>query len=182
MPLQLLVFDFDGTILSTDDHCLRPYFCYLVGYLHRHKIRIAMWTAANIEWVRLHFTPLIIGLFDFIWDSRTIKFDRKDFVVKPLRKLHKHKHRSIRSNKRNTLIVDDTPSTYQLNKRNAIPIKSFKQRRDINDDHFLYLIIALEMARKHIRKIHFGDNWYEGIKEYMNPLSVDILKDIIEYL
>lgn len=153
MSLQLLVFDFDGTIISTTDHHIRPYYWHLIKYLKYHKIRIGIWTAASIEWIKLHLDESHLHSFDFIWDKEYIKYENES-VIKPLKSLYRSKCNPIKSNKRNTLIIDDTPSTYKYNRRNAIPIKYFETNRDTKDDYFLYLIILLELIKNNIRKIH----------------------------
>jgi len=105
---------------------------------------VGVWSASGSEYVHSVLTHIIAdhlrSKVKFIWTSIrcTRKYQQQSLdismpiTIKRLKKLWRRKKSgsynpdSVGSyNRRNTLIVDDTPTTYQKNYGNAIPITSY---------------------------------------------------------
>jgi TFIIF-interacting CTD phosphatase-like protein len=120
----------------------RPYLDEFLRSLSSFGYELAIWTASDPTYafaVIHRIWPNDIPL-KFIWtfsqcDLMPVSFsrqqkpsERKFLIRKDLRKVWRHK--SWGYNKCNTLILDDTPSTYSQNYNNAIPIKSYLGESD----------------------------------------------------
>lgn len=179
MQKPLLVLDLDGTLISDHDddddviRCrpgLQSFFQYAFAKFH-----IAIWTAAS-NW-RLQSalqSMLYSGAIDstesflFTWHgNRCVVKQRLSMgdnygrvsKVKPLRKIW----RSMKEfDKHNTLIVDDTPSTFRQNYGNAIQIATYcGQEKDKELEklqvHLDYVLKQYETTQsmRYIQKLNF---------------------------
>jgi RNA polymerase II subunit A small phosphatase-like protein len=132
---------------------------------------IGIWSASGSEYVHSVLTHIIAdhlrSKVKFIWTSMkcTRKYYQRSWdtyampiTIKRLKKLWRRKRstshdpNSVNSyNRRNTLIVDDTPATYQTNYGNAIPIISYTgSLRDCElkrVEHLLELLISSDDVR-----------------------------------
>jgi TFIIF-interacting CTD phosphatase-like protein len=109
----------------------RPYLDEFLNYCNKH-FRIAFWSAGESEYVKNILKNIIINIEEpvFIWsfDKCTIKrhtifFESYAYIYKKLKKIWKNK--KYNATKKDTLILDDTPSTYKYNYGNAIYIDKF---------------------------------------------------------
>ena len=149
---KLLILDLDNTLIRTHpssenivdflelniENCnyyvqKRPFVSEFLEFCLEH-FRVAIWSAGKEEYV----DKVVSYLFDerkkelvFIWSREkcttlTVTFSFCEpitYYFKRLKKIWKNK--SYVSNRKNTLIIDDTPSTYCKNYGNAIRIQPF---------------------------------------------------------
>lgn len=146
----------------------RPHLSRFLSVCFSHCASVSLWTAASEDWLRV-VSALLSSLcpagsagFLFEWSASrcSLRSDRRaiedgDFyarrlATKPLRKVWRRavgKANGIR--RHNTLIVDDTPTTFVLNHGNALLIPSFnsapqtKAQATAEDDHLLRLCAFL---------------------------------------
>ena len=146
----------------------RPHLRRFFSVCFSHCASVSLWTAASADWLFLvsqlldEMKPPGAPRFLFEWaaDRCSLRSDRRaieegDFyarrlATKPLRKVWRRgvgKANGIR--KHNTLIVDDTPTTFVHNHGNALLIPSFssapqtKAQSAQEDDHLLRLCAFL---------------------------------------
>lgn len=151
-----LVLDIDGTlILESDDPDIlpeaRPYLKEFLTFAFDTFETVSLWSAAGRRWVELVdilvFRPILreIGKeWYLVWDEKRCvtqysQYDDKPnpCAVKPLKKLFRPS--DYPHTKHNTLVVDNTPSTYKLNYGNAVAVPTYKP--DSKDDKHLLLVI-----------------------------------------
>lgn len=139
---KLLVLDLDGTLLheTKNQVLLRPGIEHFLQFCQDEKYAMAIWTAGRasprLETIAAKLKEKDITItWEFVWeaDQCTTHYQRATWfaepelsVRKPLSKVWKSKQFQRRWTKQNTLIVDDTTSTYMHNYRNAIPIPTWK--------------------------------------------------------
>lgn len=153
---NLLILDIDGTLISQSEFDsqvssfkFRP---GLLGFLAAARslgFKLAIWSAANEGHVENTVTRLKNSLdeplhFLFTWDNlkcTTVCRSGKCHILKPLMKVWE---RFPEFHEHNTVILDNTPSTYQKNKHNAIPIPTFFDNiKSAEDDIELKKIIQI---------------------------------------
>ena len=141
-PPWYLVLDVDGTLVAEtgDDTTLpkpRPHLQEFLQFAFKNFEKVAVWSAASPQWIN----PIVEKVikppqpFHFVWVNicvtRQARASRECYgtvdVVKPLRKLTK---KFPEYAEHNTLILDDTPSTYKQNYGNAIGISSYTGGED----------------------------------------------------
>jgi len=171
-----IILDVDGTLVEEthDVMCLpkpRPYLGEFFTYIFSHFSRISLWSAASPEWidpiVKEILLPLVpVGFsFHFIWAgkcvSRGIQSSRGcDYTVRITKDIRKVFKQFPMYTVHNTLILDDTPSTYRLNYGNAIGIRSYTC--NTRDEELLDLIRNVEKWKQEfkecgtVRHIHKG--------------------------
>jgi hypothetical protein len=142
----LLIFDLDGTLVPEDELKFnkqgeiihRPFFEEILGTCIRLNVTLAIWSSAGENRVR----KIVKSLFEnrgidlaFVFSGKksVLRFNKETgepYTAKPLWKIWRKS--SIQNNKQktrwgkeNTLILDNTPSTYENNRGNAIPIKTW---------------------------------------------------------
>lgn len=135
-----LVLDIDGTLVQqvSDEQApaLRPHVGSFLRFAFDHFSHVAVWSAANHEWVDDIIARLSeasgINLKErlvFIWAAENItfftQFTMGDYHTRTTKKLAKVWKRFPAFTKHNTLILDDTPRTYCLNYGNAVPIPTW---------------------------------------------------------
>lgn len=135
---------------------------------------IGIWSASGSEYVHsvlIHIIPdHLRSKVKFIWTSMrcTRKYQQRSLdtyavpiIIKRLQKLWRKKRsrsdnpNSIGSyNRRNTLIVDDTPSTYQKNYGNAIPIASYTGSLRDSELKRVKHVLELLISSNDVRTVH----------------------------
>jgi TFIIF-interacting CTD phosphatase-like protein len=134
----------------------RPYLPLFFSYIFTHFNNISIWTHSTDEWYNNVYEKLLKHIipqgksFHFVWTRnkciekpiKTGLFSYQNTIIKPLNRVFSFYNEY---NTQNTLIIDDTVSTYQLNVFNAIPIKPFLFN---NDEELLRIIQILEYKIK----------------------------------
>jgi RNA polymerase II subunit A small phosphatase-like protein len=150
---MLLILDIDGTLIYPEDYKLddydfsfyvynstiyvkkRPWLDEFLKLCFKH-FQVAIWSASGKEYVDRVLENILASDQKpvFVWSAdRCTQVRSRDglssyptYVVKDLKKVWRRKlyHRN------QTLIVDDTSSTYSRNYGNAVPIKSYMGAKD----------------------------------------------------
>ena len=135
---------------------------------------IGIWSAAGSEYIHSVLTYIIPdhlrSKIKFIWTSRrcTRRYQQRlldtegtPVTVKSLKKVWRRKRNvphdpcSINTyNRRNTLILDDTPTTYQRNYGNAIPIKSYTGNMKDSELKRIKHILELSISAYDVRTLN----------------------------
>ncbi|UJR17409.1 hypothetical protein I4U23_004304 [Adineta vaga] len=140
----------DGSILVWK----RPGLDEFVEWCFEHY-DIGIWSASSSEYVHSVLACIIPdhlrSKLKFIWTSirctrksqeRSLDIYAVPFTIKRLQKLWRNSTKTY--NRRNTLILDDTPTTYQKNYGNAIPIISYSGSiKDCELERVKYLLESL---------------------------------------
>ena len=149
-----LVLDMDGTLVaSSAGTCrARPHLVAFLEYVFRECGVVGIWTAASPTWYELVYTAVLrpalvevsarLGVecsFSFVWTYRrcTHTYENRDECVttKRLHKLWRRRSGIFRAIRReNTLVVDDTASTFAANYGNAIHVREYDPDADDGDD------------------------------------------------
>ena len=155
-----IILDIDGTLIHNNTP--RPHLEYFLEECFKHFKNVSIWTASSKNWCN-HvnnniFQPIIDNInkkhnktyrFDFVFNASKCTTYRSPYEMYPvtekrLRKLHRSK-RFTDYTVENTLIVDDTRTTYcRCNYGNAIPIKSFYTFSKEHDTELLKLVKYLK--------------------------------------
>jgi hypothetical protein len=152
-----LILDMDGTLVNMSAQA-RPYLKEFLCFCFANFASVNIWTAASKEWYctvhdKVFQNILEDNKFGFVWTSDRItrktvasieEFYPQRMSVKRLKKVWRQ---SKTINKYNTLIIDDTHTTYQENYGNAIPIPTFE--KDMMDTYLIRLIEWLPVFNKH---------------------------------
>lgn len=155
-----IVLDIDGTLIAEEcsDIHPRPYLVEFLDFCFSTFARVSIWTAASKEWIDEVFKKLNLHTypFDIVFIDKNCKksynyscygLDRYNItIVKPLKKLFKKKQGYTRHN---TLVVDNTATTYRDNYGNAILVDTYY----VGDDKTLlnlcqYLKILTEIYER----------------------------------
>ena len=152
----------DGIIYGSERLVVaRPHLKKFLSWCFKTFNGVAIWTAAGKDWANfVHnkiFQQILDSInhqFDFIFTSKkcTNVWEFSEWhdysichKVKKLRKIHRRKTGIFEKYTiYNTLILDDTSSTYKFNYGNGIPIQPFVMEGCENDDHLLKLIVYVE--------------------------------------
>jgi hypothetical protein len=139
----LLILDLDGTLIGTGMPPLpRPGLIKFLKYAFRH-FEVALWTAGDESWLQ-YALDSVLGDFlssieqEFLFMIYRIGEHNQHTRTKPLTYVWS---RMSNFNVNNTLIVDNTPTTYSLNPNNGIFIPTFSD--NIHD-------IMLKLLQKHL--------------------------------
>jgi hypothetical protein len=156
-----IVLDIDGTLVKdvNDPDIIpepRPYLKEFFQYIFKTFCHVSIWTASHKERaeriIDTVFLPILKELnpdysFDFVWTAEKVAVKQKwrlggDYtstVIKDLKKVYKaYKYYT----KDNTVILDDTSSTYRRNHGNAIGLVTW--RGDPNDKELLKVLENIE--------------------------------------
>lgn len=126
-----IILDIDGTLIDGDARTgeikTRPGLQEFFEYCFTTFASVSIWTAANSYWMHYvrHrcFKDLIGGNeFKYTWSGERCGV-RDGSLIKPLKKIWRRKYTML--TRYNTIIIDDTPETYQQNYGNAIGIPSY---------------------------------------------------------
>lgn len=152
MDRKLLVLDLDYTLVYPSDREISDAdFTITVGetywikkrpYLEQFLVEaaqyydLAVWSASDAAYVHAILARIIPAhiklVFVYCGDRCTIKRDtfmNWHIIIKDLKKVWRRKRWPYR--RHNTLIVDDTPSTYIRNRGNAISIAAYNGDTDV---------------------------------------------------
>ncbi|CAF1284586.1 unnamed protein product [Adineta ricciae] len=126
---------------------------------------VGVWSASGSEYVHAvvdHIFPEHLrSKLKFIWTSsrctrryhqRSLDVYGVPFTIKKLRKLWRRKTNSY--NRRNTLILDDSPSTYRENYGNAIPIASYAASSKDRELQRIKSLLETLILSNDVRTIH----------------------------
>jgi hypothetical protein len=141
-----IILDMDGTLINERMEA-RPHLDEFFRYIFQHFNHVSIWTMADVSWFnRVNarvFQPIMpLGKsFHFVWCRVNCKLmqnlgDGSISVIKPLTEVYRRF--PIIYSPFNTLIVDDTPSTYQENIGNAIKIGCYVD--DKNDTELMAIV------------------------------------------
>lgn len=146
-----LILDMDGTLINERMEP-RPHLKEFFEYVFSHFSNVSIWTFANTHWFALVYHTVFVHLlpkgktFHFVWcrvNCKLVEYvPNIPMVVKPLVEIYKRY--PIVYNPYNTLILDDTPSTYRENVGNAIRISTYS----VNKTDTELLNIMYEFERK----------------------------------
>lgn len=160
-----IVLDLDGTLICDDSMSTdvvgmaRPHLEKFLHFLFTDPrvASVRIWTIASREWwdqvYRSIIKPLLPNGKNFvdIWTGSdkirrfTLKYDFEYQImakIKPLKKYWRRK--SNHMNKKNTIIIDNTSSTYLHNRGNGIAISTYVHTHFSNDDELLFMIKDLD--------------------------------------
>jgi len=168
-----LVLDMDGTLLDftkpplsqsnrfsmfappEPEPVARPYLREFLQYVFKYFKKVSIWTAGTLSWYNKCFQKVLSSCipegkgFDFVYTRNHFAYVR---VVKPLTLVYAN---SPEYNPLNTIIIDDNPNTYELNRKNAIGIKPFyydlieqKYLNDLDNYDFELLKLIKVLQRK----------------------------------
>ena len=136
-----IILDIDGTLINdvpneNDELIPRPFLTEFLDYCFENFQNVSIWTAATSGWYIYVRSKFLIGRnFDFVHtrynctriaDPDPDTLHPEPILIKPLKKIW----RKTGYNRHNTLIIDDTPHTYQKNYGNAIHIPTFLGSKD----------------------------------------------------
>lgn len=146
-----IVLDLDGTLISDTIRpaYTRPFLDLFFRFIFMTFETVSIWTAASEEWYQEAYETLLKPLlngkkFYKVYTSKncTYKMLHSEYGCYSFSTTVKHLKKFWRRNKDftryNTLIVDNTSTTYKFNYGNAIHIKTFEY--DKNDIELLKLI------------------------------------------
>lgn len=160
--MLLVIFDIDGTLAGEiKSNRLRPHQKQLYDTLRELKMEVGLWTAAGperLDWYQRSVKSFETQ-FELAWDVRRVTrksngdsmgingIDRWSHasIRKPLRKVWRASHGVW--NRRNVVIVDNTPSTFADNYGNGIAIPTF-EGQEKNDVELKNLCHVLKRVRK----------------------------------
>lgn len=114
-----------------------------IKYVNDHFMFVAVWTAAESDYANEICKTVFrdTTMPEVIWSRKMCEKDGNNYI-KPLDKMIDHyKNRGL--TRSNTLIVDDTETTFMYNKENAIHIPAYNinlESLDTNDDCLLRLM------------------------------------------
>ncbi len=167
-PSLHLLLDLDGTLLLEDESGsiswtprLRPFLREFLTAAFATCASVSLWTAADGMWLsaverHLRSQGLLTEGQQFLlrWhgnrcrslpDMRALLEEGGDFylcrvTLKPLRKCWRRgAGRAKGMNRYNTVIVDDSPSTFALNYGNAVRVTSYRRSSDAQEDELMQL-------------------------------------------
>ena len=185
MSKQLLVLDVDGTLIygspdpsadGSDDFAVvaegqtiwikrRPGLNDFLKFC-KENYDLAVWSSGTKEYIEKILAVIGLEVADlkyfFTRKDCVLKFlktqapdecEDRAMIIKPLNIIWKHGHYASHD----TMILDDTPETYQENKEHAIPIYSY---RGEDDDTGLYLATRIleKVLRSRFRE-KFLETW-----------------------
>jgi hypothetical protein len=163
----LIIFDIDGTLAGdSKTNRIRTGQAAMFRQLQEHGYTLALWTGASVErltwFIKCVSTNSPPFLFTWCGDrcvKRCVKrahFDsgldryHSSALRKPLWKVWR-RFKKQGFNRRNTIIVDNTPSTFALNYGNGLHVPSF-QGWESNDVILQMLCEKLKQVQEHFRK------------------------------
>jgi len=137
-----LFLDLDGTLIDNYyDHSNkiiikeRPYIRLFLSFVFTKFETVSIWTNADNKWFQKSYQEV---LYKYIPENKQFAYiftnNKNDGItrIKDLQYLYKKYPNTF--NRYNTLILDDTPYTYQRNIDNAIPIKTYNYNPNNQDD------------------------------------------------
>jgi TFIIF-interacting CTD phosphatase-like protein len=138
--------DLDETLLHGDSDeeevIARPYLKEFLEFCFKHFVTVNIFTAASRSWFDYAFSETVQSLmpannpkFHNVWSEEMCTVVEDYHIKKMSRVWIRCKRQGM--NKHNTLIVDDTPITYNKNYANAIPICSFEDPPNQQQDQEL---------------------------------------------
>jgi hypothetical protein len=149
-----IVLDMDGTLIN--EHMEpRPYLKMFFEFVFEKFQHVSIWTYASTEWFEMVFHKVFKPIlpegktFHFVWcrvhckvSTRYNPFTHLSslYIIKPLTEVYRrfpHIYHTY-----NTFFIDDTPSTYDENRQNAIQITTF--RENLLDNELLKIIRGFE--------------------------------------
>lgn len=136
---KYIILDIDGTLIDGDEKGIypRPFLKDFFHYVFSNFEKVCIWTAATKEWFDLvnrnYFSKLMPPntQFYFVWTREKCSIYKNKFLHSAfshpvlIKELQKVWQTYPEMNASNTLILDDTESTYIKNYYNAIPITRF---------------------------------------------------------
>ena len=167
-----IVLDVDGTLIDEDSLAIRPYLKEFFDFCFNHFDSVNVWTAMGSERYSLVHQRCFEKLlgdksFGFVYTAERCSRGRANLemdqvvrpVVKRLRKVWRKKSNGL--TKHNTIIVDDTKSTYQENRGNGVPIRTFTA--GASDDYLMKLLEWLpQLINQDLRRFP-KENWYSQL-------------------
>jgi hypothetical protein len=144
-----IILDMDGTLINERMEP-RPYLKTFFEFVFQRFNHVSIWTMANLEWFNRVYNEVFIKLmppgkyFHFVWCRVHFKVIWWGQIVKPLTKVYRAY--PLIYNPYNTLFMDDTPSTYIENMRNAIKITTYGNNK--LDVELLKIIQKLQFVKK----------------------------------
>lgn len=150
-----LILDVDGTLISLCNPTmdlrnasvyLRPGVEELFHWAYANGVRVSIFTAASPGWFcfiqsKLLSRAMPLGFhFEFVYTDKHCHYD--PIACANVKRLERVWNEHTDWNETNTLIVDDTPSTFTQNLRNALLVNGF--RGDDNDVTLFRLIDLLD--------------------------------------
>lgn len=152
--LKHIIFDIDYTLIDSDVTGViypRPYIKEILDFCFDNFESVSIWTAGDKQWyniVKANVFDRILSpdkMFKNVFTNRQCRV-RKDILnqheyYKPLSFLY---FWNSKFNSSNTLIVDDTASTFTQNRDNAYHISRYEVEDPCDDEEFLKLMNLLK--------------------------------------
>jgi hypothetical protein len=146
MKMAHLILDVDGTLSAEYEICARPHLHIFLCECFALFKSVSLWSAASRSHIDCVVRECLSGYpFRFIWTSEKCTQRgsyEQQIKVKKLKRAFSH---FPDMDEHNTLIVDNTPTTYMLNYGNAVPVETFYGERD--DKALPRLLFSLECIR-----------------------------------
>lgn len=179
-----IILDLDGTLIFGVEHpalCKpRPFLREFLFYCFSNFQRVSIWTASSADRYNkireVILNPILKDIkmeFDFEWTSEkcTVKWKQTGYGLTSTYLLHKKLKKLWTKkpyNKSNTIIIDDTASTFQLNYGNGILIPSYygHDETQLETNYLMKLCTFLDSVQdffkvnKSIRYLE-KRNWWE---------------------
>jgi len=166
-----IILDMDETLITTllvknsffGQPIARPFLKQFFEFIFEKFERVSIWTHANKEWYDIVYNKILKHVipngksFHFV-RTRDDIYHYNDFIppniinkflfsnIKPLQLIYNCYPNEY--NEYNTYILDDNPSTYLMNKKNAIPIKPFNKLFISNDIELIIIMNFIEYKLK----------------------------------
>jgi hypothetical protein len=152
-----IILDVDGTLVDGDGYNVWPrsHLKEFIAFCFDYFDSVSIWTAASSDWYHLVYQKVLKDMipegktFLFVFTGNRCvnvtdydaiesgEFYPRTIAIKPLIKVW-HKYKTL--NRNNTLILDDTRTTYERNYGNAIPISTFVHGDETYDSELSKLI------------------------------------------
>jgi hypothetical protein len=184
-----IILDMDETLICSQindyfhlpEPIPRPYLKNFFEYVFDKFINVSIWTHGTKEWYDIVYNKIFKFIipkgksFHFV-RTRDDKYDYKDFIdpnienkflfsnIKPLQLIYNNYPNEYNEN--NTYILDDNPTTYIINSKNAIKIKPFYSIFTKNDIELLIIMNFIEYKFKY-QNLQF-DNFIKRIDTKIN--------------
>jgi len=168
----------------------RPHLKNFFDYIFNKFERVSIWTHGTKEWYDIVYNRIFKYIipqgkqFHFV-RTREDKYDYKDYIdpkienkfffsnIKPLKLIYDNFPNEY--NEYNTYILDDNPTTYLINYKNAIQIKPFCNENVKNDIELLIIMNFIEYKFKQ-KKLQF-DNFNKLLDTKMKTSSNEIINE-----
>ena len=180
---KLLVCDMDGTLLGEPFHFsskqpapFRPYIKEFFAEVERFGFDCAIWSAASdihvynaVRALDIHLGRKQSAHFLFVWHKEHCLMNRRsNTILKPLERIYKM---WPQFNATSTIILDNTPTTYECNPENGFPISTYVTKSTpYPEDHLKQILNRLEVLSKWTDVRLLLKKWYSHPKPVIDSV------------